>query len=217
MLKPLEKKEINRFNDFIIKVKRIFAHDVYIIQQRWILGGAISNMTLTGDFVLEIDPTYQDLVVNVFELTKETGDVYVKDLAVIKKDTMDYDVLEVASIDEQTKDEFVSVRMNQFFEIIRSDDSWYPFLLSDNKVTHETLVQKCFDQMNVIRLPDPEKKFQDVIIGKSMLPGIGKGDLKNVLYRVGVFEHLPDGELILQLLIQHEFTHYRMYGQYFFL
>lgn len=210
MLNPMNKKEMNKFNDFIIKVKRVFSKDIFIIQNRWIIGGCMSNASLPGDFVLEISPDYFPYVENVFELGKEKPNVYIPDISIIKKDTTDFDEVVYRDISEQEYEEFVSVRLEQFFEILRSDENWYPLNLT------EEAIETCFDKSLLIKIPDPKNEIHDVIIGKSMMPGITKKDLENIIYRMEKFSEIND-DIVYEFVLQYDFTHYRMFGQYFFL
>lgn len=213
----MELKEKKKFNDFIIKMKRVFSHDIYIVNRKWILGGAKSNLNLPADFALEIDPNFQPYVNMVFfDSHPEWNDIYIDDVSLIKKDTESYEEINVRPVNEQEQEEFLSVRMQQISTIIESDDVWYPLLFSKDPEQHTRMVSDCFDLLRLVRLPDPNEKIHDVIIGKSMLPGIGKKDISKVFYRISLFDDTNETGKVFKLILRYEFSHYCMYGLYYF-
>lgn len=213
----MEVKEKKTFNDFIIKVKRVFSHDIYIVNRKWILGGAESNLALPADFSLEIDPNFQPYVDMVFfDGHPERKDIYVGNLSSVKKDTTSYEELIIRDVTEQEQEEFVKARMQQVYEILGSDDIWNPFLFSKDVEQHDQAVMDCFDVLKLVKLPDPKEQIHDVILGKSMLPGIGKKDIDNVFFRIELFDSDNETGSVFRLIIRYEFTHYCMYGVYYF-
>lgn len=213
-----KKKEAN-FTDLLVKIKRVFAKDIYILFGRWVAGGELSDANNAGVFLLDIEPEYQELLRGVFQIPKESMDIiYIQDISWIKTATTmeEYSQFSFHTLDKQESENLLKTRIQSLLDIAQSDISYFPFRFSEDEQENQQKMDLLFKDQVIVPLYCPTGETPFILIGKTMLPGISEKESKNLAFTMMNY-HTDGGEPIYEFLISYQFTHYQMFGQFFFI
>lgn len=215
----MAKKGEPNFTDLIVKMKRVFSKDIYILSGRWVVGGELSDMNNAGVFILDIEPEYQKVMQGVFQIRPESKSIiYISDISWVKTTTTveEYDQFSIHILDDQTSENLMKEKFQPLLDIIESDISYHPFQFSKEKEENEQKMSLLFKDQVIVPLHDPNEVTPYILIGKTMFPGVSEKESRNLAF--AMMEYDTNGkEPIYEFLISYQFTHYQMFGQFFFI
>ena len=192
----LSLKEGRMFRDFFVKLRRIYAKDVYVFGDRYICAGELSNLELSGTMVCEVEPIYQEVIGKVFQKKH----VYIPDIDVIKQDYSAF----VEASDQETK------LAKQDILIYDEDDEQSVKFTECIELKDPEQIQKIFfDDKIIIDVKDPKKKVPNVLIGSPLLPMVTLDNLNQLNCIMDVFEE-NESDVIYQI----KFSFWTEYFQY---
>ena len=207
----LEKTELKKFVDFFVKVKRVFSEDVYIINNRYVIAGENSEHKLSGMIVLEIDPSYKEVLSKVFFPDGIIRNVFIPNIVDIKTELGKFQYLQDEEYETQIKQ-----RMEEFDVFSKPECEWRKFHLHEDSLENERLLSLFFTDKLMGRIISNDEHIPDVQIGPSFLPGVTIKTISDLEYYMGIYKVL-EKETIYQIVFKYYFTHYNMWIRYFFI
>nr|DAS58611.1 MAG TPA: hypothetical protein [Caudoviricetes sp.] len=202
----LTSKETKEFRDFFVKLRKVYAKDVYVIGQRYILAGELSNLELSGTIVCEAEL----YMVEVFKKVFKDQNVYIPDISEIK---LKYDAFIEAS-QQETMDALNDIHV--MIDCKPEEVANYPLRFATDESTNNELIQKFFNDKIIVELHDPNKKVPSVLFGSSFLPLVEEKNIDQVFYSMSLFEKTKGGT-IYQLRFEFLFSHFKYYAKYLYL
>lgn len=173
-------------DDLFTKLKKLFKHDLYIINKEYIIGGKASNDELPGYVICRLDIKYIKALFNVY---KEEDVLYIADIS--NKELSP--VLDT--------DYIINIK-NTLCNKIDNIDTWNSLidLLKDDMI--KLLMS---DNMSI----DIDADNNKIILAKSLLPLITLKNIHKVYY------HISNGDNISEIIYtytQDQFTLYVIYN-----
>ena len=200
----LDPKESKKIRDLFVKLSNVYRNDLYIFGLRYVYPGKKSFGRLNGKVVCILNDEYVSLLEKVFG----RQDVRIANIRVFKDDFGAFDPFPNST--ERSDCVKLATDVSNGLET-----SW-DFKFSENETEHAELVERFLDTNLICRLKDPKMECPDVMLGASMIPCCSAKTIDKILYRMDYFTTV-DEQKIYQLLMELQFTHFRILMQYFYI
>lgn len=163
------------FDNVLTKLSNMFKKDVYIIQNRYCLGGDESEAENISRYFCILSQESMDLVKEVFP---DDDIIYFSNIKNAKKDLNKY-VTNI--IPDNKKKELIDLR-DKLEKDILSIDKWKSFDFTDEEA------HSLFDDAKTMELFVDDKNIPSVTISKTLFPLIKFKDVRTLYYSVSIPE-----------------------------
>ena len=172
------------FNDLMTKISNVFKSDMYIIGNKYCIGGAESEEKNITQIVCVLTPECTKLVQDIFN---ESEVVYIEDVKKVKDDLEKFSSLKIFGSE---KDDLIK-RRDKVLDLVMKVDTWKSF-----NFTNE-IIEDIFTNGMTYELFTDEEEIPSVTISKSLFPMVKEKGANELYYQI----YIPDNEYDLIELI----------------
>lgn len=165
-----------KFSDLMTKISYVFKADSYILDNKYILGGEVSEKENPSNIILELSPESISLIKEelptYYEDIKEKDVFFFKDIKKAKKDFMSYTSL---LKEKDIKD----IRYSEIYlnDILKRVNDWEDFNFTPEEVENFITAGKS------ITLFENNKDIPNINISKKLIPMISIKNIEDLRYK----------------------------------
>lgn len=156
------------FNDLMTKISNVFKSDLYILNNKYCIGGAESEDKNITQIVCILTPDCSELIKETFQ---ESDVIYIKDVKKVKDNIEEFSSLKI--FDSEKKD--LIKQRDKVLDFALKVDNWKSFEFSDEDI------ESIFSDGKAYELFTENDKIPSVTVSKSLFPMV-KEKVANFLY-----------------------------------
>lgn len=184
------------FNDLMTKISNVFKSDLYIINNKYCIGGNESEEKNITHLLCILNDDCSKLVKDIFP---DNEIVYIKDVKKIKEDIEQFSSLDIF----ETEKEDIIKRRDIILNLALKIDSWKDFNFTDEDLND------IFNEGKTFELFTEENNIPSVIISKSLFPMIKENTANKLYYQIFVPENEND---LVQLITSFDTDWFQIYN-----
>ena len=165
------------FNDLMTKISNVFKSDMYILNNKYCIGGTESEEKNITQIVCLLTPECSDLIKETFP---DSDVVYIKDVKKIKDDLDEFSSLKIF---ETEKKDLIN-RRDKVLDRALKVDTWKSFEFSDEDISN------IFSEGMTYELFTNNDKIPSVTISKSLFPMVKEKGANLLYYQIDI----PDND-----------------------
>ena len=192
--------------DILIKLSSIFTKDMYLIQNRYCIGGNETEDETVGKSICILSPDIAEIFVDYF------GNLPVIFFDNIKKAKAAYDTEDEykyvkVRIEERNKKQLIDTK-DSLMKIIDSIKGWNQFNFTEEQIS------SIMDDGNTITLFENNNDIPEVTVSKSIFPFIKAKDFDNVYYSVSKARNLKN---MYTLVLSYDHSIFQFYNVLYYI
>ena len=189
------------FNDLITKTTNVFKKDVYLVDNRYAVGGTVSEIENISEFLCIYSTEFMNVLKDKF---KDNRVVSLLDIKKVKNEPKKYIKTD---LHDSIQNEVIE-RKNKLEKTILSISNWnsFDFTEEEKKIL--------FDQNKTIELFTDDERIPSVTITKSLFPLIKSTEAENLYYSV----YIPDNsDELVELVISYDTKWFQVYNVVYYI
>lgn len=184
------------FNDLMTKISNIFKSDLYIINNKYCIGGADSEDKNITQILCLLNQESSNLVKEQFP---DTDIIYIKDVKKIKEN---FDENIELKIFESEKNDLLNKR-DKIMKLVLNIDSWKSFEFTESDITDIFTDGKTFEMFT------EDSNIPNLTISKTLFPMVKEKTVNQLFYQI----FIPDNEYeLIQLVTSFDTEWFQIYN-----
>ena len=188
----------SKIEDMLTKILKIFPSDIYIVYNKYIVGGDKSEENTTGYFICRLLDGIYDELNTEFDKDKI---YYIRNLRTEKSNA--FDNSHIVNDKECMK---IIYGINKLNELISNVEIWSPIELDDDTI------DKLLNNNDTITLFDNDDEKSPLLLGKNMFPTISEKNINKLYY-----SYLGENDEYSQVLFNLNADYFELYMLYRYL
>lgn len=165
------------FNDLMTKISNVFKSDLYILNNKYCIGGPESEDENITQIVCLLTPDCSDIIKQTFP---DSDVVYIKDVKKIKDNFDEFSSLKIF----ETEKKDLLKRRDKILDLALKVENWCSFDFSDEDISN------IFNEGMTYELFTNNSKIPSVTISKSLFPMVKEKVAKSLYYQI----YIPDND-----------------------
>ena len=192
--------------DILLKLSYIFTKDMYLINNRYCIGGAETEDDLVSKCICILPPDIGNLFIDYFGANQV---IYFENIKKAKSSYGTEDEYKYVKIrlEERIKKQLTDNKDN-LMKIINSIKGWDQFNLNEDQIN------SIMNDGNTLVLFKDDPEIPDVIISKSIFPLVKSKDFNNIFYSVFKARNLKN---MYTLILNYDYSIFQFYNIIYYL